>query len=548
MSEQKLDPELELKRSVNIAAYLKRQAEQRPGKAAIIDVRRGPRCGRAGCRRVCTFGDLERRAARGAALLRRAGLQPGDAVLVLQPMSAELYVALAAIFRLGLVAVVLDPSAGRAHVAACCRMHPIEGFIGSPKAHLLRLLVPEVRRIPRRFVIGPKVPGATSWQTSRHLPPLEAITPCEADAPALLTFTSGSTGRPKAAVRTHGLLEAQYHALRATLDLQPGQVDLTTLPIFALANLAAGVTSVIPDADLRRPAQIDARRVVAQIRRERPTRTGAAPAFLERLLDHDGEAAFGGMTHVFTGGAPVFPDLMERIRTSAPAAQVTAVYGSTEAEPIAEIACDAISAGDHERMRTGGGLLAGRPVEAVALRVLPDRWGTPIGPFSSAAFERACLPAGAAGEIVVSGLHVIPGYLGGEGDEETKFSAGDVRWHRTGDAGYLDGEGRLWLLGRCGAKAEDERGVLYPLAVEAAARAWPDVRRAALLASGGRRLLFVEPARTSAPPDLHLLHRSLAWADLDEVRLVSALPLDRRHNAKIDYPALRRLASQMSAL
>ena len=467
-------------------------------------------------------------------------------MLVLQPMSAELYVALAAVFRLGLVAVVLDPSAGRAHVAACCRTRPIRGFIGSPKAHLLRLIIPEVRRIPRRFVIGPKVPGATSWWTSSRLAPLEEIAPCEPDAPALLTFTSGSTGQPKAAIRTHGLLAAQYHALGQTLDLQPGQVDLTTLPIFALANLAAGVTSVIPDTDLRRPGRIDAEKVIAQIRRERPTRTGASPAFLERLLDGDGPAAFEEMTDVFTGGAPVFPGLMERLRTSAPQARVVAVYGSTEAEPIAEVAWTDVRPEDHERMRAGGGLLAGRPVEAVSLRVLPDRWGTSVGPFSQRAFEAACLPAGVAGEVVVSGTHVIPGYLGGRGDGESKFSVDGVRWHRTGDAGYLDGEGRLWLLGRCSAKAESASGVLYPLAVEAAAQAWPDVRRAALLAADGRRLLFVEPARTSARLDLRLLYRALAWADLDEIRLAPTLPLDRRHNAKIDYPALRKLASRTS--
>ena len=523
--------------SANLAMYLQRQAEERPEAAAIIDVRRG-------ARRVCTFGELEERAARAATLLHQSGLRQGDAVLVLQPMSAELYVALAALFRLGLMAVVLDPSAGWAHVAACCRMHPIKGFIGSPKAHLLRLIVPGVRRIPYRFVIGSKVPGAIPWRTSRELPPRAAIAPCDAGTPGLLTFTSGSTGQPKAAVRTHGLLEAQYHALRAALRLQPGQVDLTTLPIFALANLAAGVTSVIPDADLRRPGQIDAAKVIRQIQHERPTRTGAAPAFLERLLASDGIAAFEDMEHVFTGGAPIFPDLMDRLRTSAPHATVTAVYGSTEAEPIAELACDSLTPEDHERIRTGGGLPAGRPADAVTLRVLPDRWGTPLATFSPAAFEVQCLPPGVVGEIVVSGAHVIPGYLSGQGDAETKFSVGGARWHRTADAGYFDEAGRLWLLGQCSAKALDARGVLYPLAVEAAARALSGVRRAALLATGGRRLLFVEPVNPAAPPDLVALRRTLGWAHLDRVDLVKALPLDRRHNAKIDYPTLRRQAEK----
>ena len=60
------------------------------------------------------------------------------------------------------------------------------------------------------------------------------------------------------------------------------------------------------------------------------------------------------------------------------------------------------------------------------------------------------------GEIVVSGAHVGAGYVGGVGDAETKFRVGEVIWHRTGDAGYLDAHGRLWLLGRCSARIADD--------------------------------------------------------------------------------------------
>jgi acyl-CoA synthetase (AMP-forming)/AMP-acid ligase II len=173
---------------------------------------------------------------------------------------------------------------------------------------------------------------------------------------------------------------------------------------------------------------------------------------------------------------------------------------------------------------SGRGLLAGQPVPQVELRVVRDEWGQPKQ-------NAAALPGGEPGEIVVTGEHVLPGYLNGVGDAETKFDAEGRRWHRTGDAGYFDEQGRLWLLGRCAAKVVDARGTLYPFAVECAAQPW----RTALVSHAGLRVLVVEP---DAPRDIR---EQLRWAQLDEVRVVRRIPLDQRHNSKVDYVTLRKL-------
>jgi olefin beta-lactone synthetase len=492
---------------------------------------------------------MEQRVGQATALLWQAGLRPGDTVLVLQPMSAELYIALIAVFRSGLTAMFVDPSAGMAQVERCCALARPKGFIGSARAHLLRLLAPSLGRIPRRFVIAARyLPGAIPWSRADELAPREEIVPCAPDAPALLTFTSGSTGQPKAMLRTHRFLLAQHEVLQRNFagDADTnGVVSMTALPVFVLADLAAGMTSLLPPGNLRKPGQIDPAPVVAGILRHQPRRAAASPAFWERVAAwcQQQQITLPSLETIYTGGAPVFPRLLDALHACAPQARIVAVYGSTEAEPIAHIARSDFLLGDSVAMQSGAGLLAGPPVPEVALRILPDRWGEPRGPYTHDAFESTVLPSGQPGEIAVSGAHVGTGYVGGVGDDETKIRVGDVIWHRTGDAGYLDAHGRLWLLGRCFARIQDAQGTVYPFAVEAAASVHPAIRRSAMVVWRGQRLLLIEPAYPLYDGELAVLKQSLAWAHLDAIRVMPHIPVDRRHNAKIDYPALlKRLA------
>jgi acyl-CoA synthetase (AMP-forming)/AMP-acid ligase II len=232
--------------------------------------------------------------------------------------------------------------------------------------------------------------------------------------------------------------------------------------------------------------------------------------------------------------------LLDQLQRVAPGAEVTAIYGSTEAEPMAKISRDQLNAEDRQAIRRGRGLLVGRPVEAVRLRIIPDQWGQPLGLYSQAQFEAMCCPPHQTGEIVVSGEHVLSGYLHGYGDAETKFRVEETTWHRSGDAGYLDEQGRLWLLGRCAARIEDDHGRLYPFAVEAAISDLPDIRRSAVVSVEKRRVLVVE-FYPQAHKDINPLKETLAWANLDEIRIVKHIPVDKRHNAKLDYPALYKL-------
>ncbi len=520
---------------MNIAEILAEHSHVHGDAPALIEVR-------VGHDRTTTFRELEAASARIAAQLAQSGVAAGDAVLVMHGMSAELYAFLIGLFRIGAVAIFVDPSAGWSLLDRCLQNHPPKAFFGSLKAHLLRLRIPALRRVGLTICTSPLF-GSLYISFGSCEPELRTIAAADDSAPALITFTSGSTGAAKGAVRTHGFLIAQHRALAASLHHRAGSMDLTTLPVFVLANLASGIASVIPHADMRRPGHIAPRPVLGQLQRLPIATMAASPAFVSRIA---AECIRSGrrisrLERVFMGGAPVFPEDLRQARDAFPRADITAVYGSTEAEPMAEIALSAISSSDFCSMAQGRGLLAGNPVPSVSLRILRDQWGVSLGSMNPAQFRSLHLGPEAIGEIVVSGEHVLKGYLDGSGDSENKLHVDGTVWHRTGDLGWLDNTGRLWLMGRAASTIRDERGVVYPFAVECAARQIAGVRRAAVLTIERRRIMVVEAeSRTSA----NSIREAMTWADLDEIRTVHAIPMDKRHNAKIDYVSLRHMLAE----
>lgn len=527
--------------SANVAELFAETVARRPAAVALIQ-------GVGARRRAVSFGALDAWSRQIAATLQAGPVSRGEAVLFFAAPTIELYASVIAVLRLGAVAMFIEPSAGTSMIDRACAMHAPRAFIGSSRAHLLRLVSPAMRRIPRKYVTRGWVPGATSLASRAADAAATPIAQVTEDEPALLTFTSGSTGRPKGAVRSHGILRAQLDALTANVAAAEGTRELVSLPIVVLLNLANGAETILPDADLRHPGSIDPVPVLNQLAADDATRVTASPAFLERLVDgariHTDVGGRTRMADIVTGGGPVFPDLVQRIVETWPAARVTSVYGSTEAEPIAHVTSAERTEHDLAAMRSGAGLLAGAPDRSVRLAIIAARWGSPIAPMSAADLEALTLSPSVPGEIVVTGAHVVRGYLGGIGDEETKFSVDGVVWHRTGDVGYLDEGGRLWLLGRADAAIEDSRGTLHPFAVECAAREVLGVRRVAAIAHDGRRLLILEgPTERSAEARRAVLD-ALAWAQLDEVVTWRRLPMDRRHNSKVNYPEVRRLLTR----
>ncbi|HYK03955.1 MAG TPA: AMP-binding protein [Thermoanaerobaculia bacterium] len=444
--------------------------------------------------RTITFDALWERICRFAGALHVRGFAPGDRALIAIPMSVELYVALLAVLKEGGVAVFLDPWAGKRTMIRLARHAELKAWLGTPKSHLLRLFVRNVPIAPLRV--------------SRFTGPLrESVHEMTDDDRALITFTTGSSGNPKGVNRTHRILAAQHERLAEEFPPREGDLDLCTFPVFALNSLALGVTTVISP---------DAQRLA--------TTATASPPLFDDLAKQDDRPRF---RRILTGGAPV-TDLQLRNWTHAwPRAEIIIAYGSSEAEPVAHITAE-------ERLRIGGrGYIAGKIVKGVRAKIEPLATLSPQ--------PSALGPASKIGELLVAGDHVCRDYDNDpNATRQNKVLGPDgTVWHRMGDTGWFDEEGRFRIAGRVHSTMWRDGVPVHAQLVEQAARGDdPRIRRVAALAVGRRVAVVVE---TDADVEQEVRARLAAAGEPCDIVLVTRepLPVDPRHNSKIDYDKLR---------
>ena len=525
--------------SVNLAALMVSQCTDRDQQLALVIP---PSVGDFTSASSITYGQLRRRIAQLQRGLARLGLVPGDRVVMLSPLGPDFFALALALLASGQVLVFLDGRLDRKRALAVLRA-------ARPRA------IVSVRQVLRLWPLLPVLWGtkriitdAATSGTALGTTPLEALMIEGPDMPevalqppdrsALLSFTSGTTGRPKGADRTHGILLAQHNALAGHAPDRAGEIDMPCFPAVVLHNLSVGLTTVLPPIDLRQPGAADPARVLAAIRHFGVNSMSGAPAFMARLASHLDPSPHEGMRRVLIGGAPVSRALGRGLLRAFPGACAEAVYGSTEAEPMTSVTLEELVA------TPGHGYLVGRraPVADLRLVELPEI----APPLGVSGLDPFTVPTGQDGEVLVRGPHVNQTYVG---DDEAvrRFKVRDPDgslWHRTVDVARLDPEGRYWLTGRVPDRVTHRGRVLQPFIVEAQlSEQLPD--RVALVAHAGapEGELVVEGARSVA--DVRHALDALGLPDLP-VRTVASIPVDARHNSKIDRPALRALLAAPS--
>lgn len=457
----------------------------------------------------------------------KKGIRKGDRVMVFVPMSDHLYRIVLALFKIGAVAVFLDEWVSIKRLNDCCKLAKCKAFIGTPKGLILAWFVPGLRKIPLHLGLHyAKKNEATQFpETNRN------------DI-ALITFTTGSTGIPKAAIRTHDLLFEQFQALTPLIKPESNDISMPVLPIVLLLNLGAGITSVIADYKGSKPSSLKPRKIIDQIEEYGINTIIASPFFVKQIARHllDKQLKLSGIIKIFTGGAPVFPGEASMYESAFAGTDIQIVYGSTEAEPISSVNVkNLVSKAENLLFQ---GLLVGKPEVCATVKVIRIT-DENILVSDMTELENLELKTGETGEIIVSGKHVLTGYLNNPAAlNRNKIFIGNQCWHRTGDSGYLDAEGNLFLTGRCNSLIKPEGKYISTFIYENHFQTIDGVEAGTVMIWKNKLIAVIELSdlhlKENVKNAIHLLPNAL-----ENIIFIKKIPIDPRHNSKIDYEKLK---------
>lgn len=547
--------------NANIARHLGLMAAAQPTTAALKIPRGRTRSGDIDYLSL-TFAELAAEVAAWQTRLTTAGVRPGDRTLVMVRQGLPLIASAFALFSIGAVPVVIDPGMGLKNFLACVARSRPTALVGIPAARL-------VSRIFFRAFATVKVRVAASGSltarlTSPSLQPstfnLQLVNSTAADLAAVL-FTSGSTGAPKGVCYEHGHFDAQVRLIRDTYNIQPGEIDLPLLPIFALFNPALGMTTIVPEIDPRRPAALDPAAIVQAIRQERVTTSFGSPTLWQKIGAHclAENITLPTVRRVLCAGAPVPAALWTSSRAFLPHGQLHSPYGATESLPLASISADEVCHLLSDKQRSRLGACVGRPVREIDIKIIAPT-DTPIATLS----DIRELPSGEIGEIIAAGPVVTKSYdalpaataLAKISDSPNLQPSGgsDAVWHRLGDCGYRDADGLLWFCGRKVERVTTAQGILYTEPCEHVFRTHPRATRCALIGLGSAPnqlpAMVVETAVRDSS-EARALTRELRALALTQPHTAAIkrfffhpkFPVDVRHNAKIHRLTLAKWAT-----
>ncbi|MGB5952440.1 MAG: alpha/beta fold hydrolase [Ornithinimicrobium sp.] len=500
-------------------------------------------------------GELSARVELVARALAARGVTSGQRVAVLIPPGIDLNTVVYAVWRLGAVIVIADAGLGLARLGAALRSTSPDHVIGIRPA----LLLARVSRVAGEPILA-DADGVCSLiaEAAAH-PPLEEAA-IEPDALAAILFTSGATGPPKGVVYSRRQLRAQVSLLAQTFELNPGQRLVAAFAPFALYGPPLGLACAVPDMDVTAPHTLTATALAEAIAAVDATAVFASPAALRNViatadvLRPAHRRALAGPRLVMSAGAPVPTELLRAVKELMPAAATHTPYGMTEVLPVATIDPTTIeiedAAGPGGASTLPGGVCVGHPLRGVSVAI-DTRGPADVGELTQR--------PGVFGEIVVSAPHVKSHYHAAWAAQQA--SAQPPGWHRTGDVGVLDQQGRLWVQGRLVHVLDTASGPLPPYPLERALAALPGIADVAVVGVGPRGsqqcVVIVVPEqrlrrrhRRLAEPAVASAVRALAGQQPSSVQVAAVLqrdwlPVDIRHASKIDRTGLARWADEV---
>lgn len=527
-----------------------------------------------------SYRELDERSDRIAAGLHAVGIARGDRAALMVKPSPELFALTFAMFKAGVVPVMIDPGLGLRGLATCLANAKPSAFIGIPLAHAARIALGWGRETVKRWIwvsgwfSGLGSHGHTLAQVealgAARLRAGELLGSTGPDEIAAVLFTSGSTGPPKGVIYRHRTFVAQVESIRAMFGIEPGEIDLPTFPLFALFDPALGMTTVLPDMDSSKPASVDPRDIIEPIERFGVTTMFGSPALLNTVGRY-GErerVQLPSLRRVIAAGAPLPGPTIRRWHTMlSPDADLFPPYGATESLPVACMPCREILADTWPQTEQGAGVCVGAPVPAIEVRII-EITDDPIPRWR----DELVLADGEVGEIAVRGPMVTEAYFNDAANtDKAKILDGERIWHRMGDVGWRDEQGRIWFCGRKTHRVTTSEGqTMFTVSSEKVFDAHADVYRSALVGprQGPTLCVELEPGCARAwqaivaelrelgareHPHGRGLGRGLGGVGLGRIEhylrydVRGGFPVDIRHNAKIRRERLRTWAEEQLA-
>jgi olefin beta-lactone synthetase len=552
--------------TANIASHLPVMAEKQPDTYAVVKQSRNKLGDRLKSvpdlyKDAYTYKQLDEVSDLIANGLEAYGIKKGMRTVLMVKPGLDFFALVFALFKLEAVLVAVDPGMGIKNLGKCLKEAEAEAFIGNATAHLARItLAWSKKTIHKTVLVGNNVLLSSLLTDLNEIKLLgrqsnrrEIETKAE-DVAAIL-FTSGSTGVPKGVVYTHANFSAQVDALKQLYNIQAGEIDLATFPLFALFSPAMGMTSIIPQMDFTKPGAVDPTRIIDAVTQYKCTNMFGSPALLNRVgkWAENKDLNLSSLKRVLSAGAPVAPSVLKRFNSLLnKEIQIFTPYGATESLPVSSIGSDEILKETASETADGKGICVGQAVAGLDIRIIKlnndiiSEWNDELE-----------LPANKIGEICVKGPQVTRSYFNrNKATALAKIRSEDGFYHRMGDVGYLDWQDRLWFCGRKNQLVITETETMFTICCEGVFNTHPFVFRTALVGVNinGKTVpvicVEIEPEHKRFNKDelkqelLVLAANNTDTKNIKHILFHSGFPVDIRHNAKIGREKLAIWATE----
>jgi acyl-CoA synthetase (AMP-forming)/AMP-acid ligase II len=524
-------------------------ADTLPNIAKLYPDRNGLVCKTAKGNRSWTFKEMDFISNWFAIRLSGLGITKGDRVILMVKPSIEFITLTFALFKMGAVIILIDPGMGYKNLLKCIGKVKPDAFIGIMKAQIFKLLFPKpFKTVKTSICVGSLFNIFTHCLSADEAVKSElygtdfVTEQMQADDLAAILFTTGSTGPPKGVRYEHSVFQAQLKLIHEYYEIGPKDIDQPAFPLFALFSTALGACSVIPEMNPAKPAQVDPAKFIKSILDNNVTYSFGSPAIWNVVSKYcqKQNITLPSIKKVLMAGAPVPGDLLQRMSSIlGKDAEIHTPYGATESLPITSMTGTEILSETWAETRKGRGVCVGKVLPGIEIQIIKTS-DEPIEYYN----DGLQVPMYGIGEIIVRGSVVTRAY--DSNDDENKLAKiQDEKgfWHRMGDLGYFDEQGRLWFCGRKGHRVTTNTGTMYTVCCEAIINEHPEVFRSALVGIGqkGKQLpvIIVElHDKTRDKRSLILELEELAQNN-DLTKMIthflihSGFPVDIRHNAKI---------------